>query len=158
MERRRKQKSDRASKNPCPHIITVFNRQTSLSLNIASVRRLIRFIMDQKKISYQRLSVIFVGTRKIAEIHGEFFNDPSVTDCMTFPIDKHFLGECVICPKVALERNPAKPYEETSHYLIHCLLHLIGYDDIDKKKQAVMRKEELRLLKLARKSECLLEA
>ena len=139
-------------------MIVVLNRQTSLPIKIASVRRLVRFILDQKNISCKRISITFVGMRKIAEIHGKFFNDPTVTDCMTFPIDKHFLGECVICPKVALERCPAKPYEETSHYLIHCLLHLIGYDDIDKKKQAVMRKEELRLLKLARKSACLLEA
>jgi len=104
------------------------------------------------------ISVSFVGIRKISQIHADFFNDPSPTDCMTFPIDKDFIGECVICPKVALERSPLKPYEETSHYLIHCLLHLIGYDDIDKKKQAVMRKEEFRLLALARKSGCLLQA
>jgi probable rRNA maturation factor len=146
------------SPKPTLCTIVVSNRQTSLPIKTASVRRLIHFIIDQKKIACQCISVMFVGRRKIAEIHGKFFNDPTVTDCMTFPIDKDFLGECVICPKVALERNPLKPHEETSHYLIHCLLHLIGYDDIDKKKQAVMRKEEYRLLKLARKSQCLLEA
>lgn len=156
MERRRKQKSDRASQNPYPRI-TVINRQRALSLNPASVQRLVSFFLAQKKISCTDLSVYFVGKRKIAQIHKEFFNDPSPTDCMTFPIGKDFLGECVICPQIALEVNPSKPYEETSHYLIHCLLHLIGYDDIDKKKQATMRKEEYRLLKLARKSRCILE-
>ncbi len=157
MERRRKQKSDRASENPCPHI-TVYNEQSALPIKTASVRRLVRFIVDQKQITCRTISVYFVGIRKITEIHSDFFDDPTPTDCMTFPIDKEFLGECVICPKVALERSPKKPYEEASHYLIHCLLHLIGYDDIDKKKQAKMRKEELRLLALARKSGCLLEA
>ncbi len=156
MERRRKQKSDRASKNPLP-LISVYNRQKDLSIMTASVRRLVYFIAEQKKISFKTLSVYFVGVRKICEIHGEFFDDPTETDCMTFPIDQEFLGECVICPKVALRRNRKKPHEETSHYLIHCLLHLIGYDDIDKKKQVIMRKEELRLLALARKSGCLLE-
>lgn len=157
MERRPKQKSDRASQNPFP-LIDVYNRQKSLKIQTASVKRLVRFVVEQKKITCKKISVHFVGLRKIAQIHAEFFDDPSVTDCMTFPIDQEFLGECVICPQVALERNPKKPYEETSHYLIHCLLHLIGYDDIDKKKQAVMRKEEHRLLNLARKSRCLLEA
>ena len=157
MERRRKQKSDRASKNPFP-LITVYNRQRALPIQTASVRRLVHFILVQKKITCQMISVSFVGIRKISQIHADFFNDPLPTDCMTFPIDKHFLGECVICPQVALERSPLKPHEETSHYLIHCLLHLIGYDDIDKKKRAVMRKEELRLLALARKSGCLLQA
>ena len=157
MERRQRQKSDRASQNPVSCII-VTNRQTSLPIKVASVRRLVCFVADHKDIRGERLAVYFVGIRKSAEIHAKFFDDPSPTDCMTFPIDKLFLGECVICPQVALETNPKKPYEETSRYLIHCLLHLIGYDDIDKKKQAVMRKEELRLLTLARKSGCLLEA
>ena len=157
MERRRKQKSDRTPKDSFPHI-AVYNRQTALPIKEASVRRLVYFIINQKKIICKKISVYFVGIRKITEIHGKFFDDPTPTDCMTFPINKDFLGECVVCPKVALERSPKKPYEETSHYLIHCLLHLIGYDDIDKKKQAVMRKEERRLLTLARKSGCLLEA
>ena len=156
MERRRKQKSDRASQNPSPHII-VTNRQSALSLDPASVRRLVNLFLAHYQISCERVSVFFVGKRKIAQLHKKFFNDPSPTDCMTFPIDQTFLGECVICPRVALEVNPSKPYEEASHYLIHSLLHLIGYDDIDKKKQATMRKEEYKLLKLARKSRCLLE-
>ena len=156
MERRRKQKSDRAPKDPDP-CITVVNRQTALSLDPTSVQRLVSFFLTHKKITCQEISVFFVGKRKIAQMHKQFFGDPTPTDCMTFPISKQFLGECVICPRVALETNPQKPYEEISHYLIHCLLHLIGYEDIDKRKQAIMRKEEYRLLKLARKSRCLLE-
>jgi probable rRNA maturation factor len=157
MERRPKQKSDRASQNPFP-VIDVYNRQKLLKIQTASVKRLVIFVIQEKRISCKKIAVHFVGLRKIAQVHDEFFDDPTVTDCMTFPIDQEFLGECVICPQVALERAPKKPHEETSRYLIHCLLHLIGYDDIDKKKQAIMRKEELRLLKLARKSRCLLEA
>lgn len=156
MERRRKQKSDRASQNPYP-CITVTNRQKALPLDPASVRRLVNLFLKQKQVNCQEISIYFVGKRKIAQIHQQFFNDPAPTDCMTFPISRYFLGECVICPQVALEVNPLKPYEETSHYLIHCLLHLIGYTDIDKKQQAKMRKEEYRLLKLARKSQCILE-
>ena len=156
MERRRKQKSDRASQNPYPRI-TVTNRQKALPLSPASVQRLVVFFLNKKNIVCTDLSVYFVGKRKICQIHKKFFNDSSPTDCMTFPIGKDFLGECVICPQIALEVNPSNPYEEASHYLIHCLLHLIGYDDIDKRKQTLMRKEEHRLLKLARKSGCLLE-
>jgi probable rRNA maturation factor len=156
MERRRKQKSDRASQNPYPRI-TVVNRQTILTFDPASVRRLVNFVLNHHDVSCQEISVFFIGRRKIAHIHKQFFSDPTPTDCMTFPIDKKFLGECVICPQIALERSPKNPYRETSQYLIHCLLHLIGYDDIDKKKQLEMRKEELKLLRLAKKFQCLLQ-
>lgn len=155
MERRRKQKGDRASQNPVPSI-TVYSKQSDLSIAPASVRRLVRFVANQKNIVCEMISVYFVGIREIKKIHSDFFDDPTPTDCMTFPIDQKFLGECVICPKIAIEQNPDNPYEEISQYLIHCLLHLIGYDDIDKKKRDVMRKEEHRLLALARKSKCLL--
>ncbi len=137
--------------------ISIFNRQTSLKISPASVRGLVRFFLDQKKVKCQEISIYFVGKRKSGLLHKQFFNDPTPTDCMTFPIDSQFLGECVICPQVALEENPSNPYEEVSHYLVHSLLHLIGYDDIDKKKQALMRKEERRLLALARKCRCMLE-
>jgi probable rRNA maturation factor len=157
MERRRKQDCHQSSENSCPCIaITVVNRQTALKIATASVRKLVNFFLNCKQIACQEISVLFVGKRKITEIHGQFFNDPTPTDCMTFPIDNVFLGECVICPKVAIEVNPEDPYEETSLYLIHCLLHLIGYDDIDKDKRRIMHREQKKLLKAARKSECLL--
>lgn len=156
MERRRKQKSDRSPQDSST-LIAVYNRQKALHIQTASVRRLVHFVINQKKISCSQIAVHFVGLRQSTLLHGEFFDDPTPTDCMTFPIDQEFLGECVICPSIALERNPKNPHLETSHYLIHSLLHLIGYDDIDKKKQAVMRREERRLLNAARKMGCLLQ-
>jgi probable rRNA maturation factor len=76
---------------------------------------------------------------------------------MTFPLDDQFLGEVFICPEVACEARPQKIPEEITLYLLHCLLHLIGYDDIDKRKRAKMRREEKRLMTLARKNRCILE-
>jgi len=157
MERWRKQGRHRSSENSRCRI-TVVNRQTTLKIAPASVRKLVNVFLVFKKIECQFISVLFVGKRKISQIHGQFFGDPAPTDCMTFPIDKSFLGECVICPQVALEVNPMDPYEEVSLYLIHCLLHLIGYDDIDKNKRQVMHREQKKILKLAKESECLLRA
>ena len=156
MERRRKQKSDRAPQNPLP-LITVCNRQKAVSIQTASVRRLVYFFLQEMKVRCKELCIHFVGVRTSSKIHAQFFDDPSPTDCMTFPIDNQFLGECMICPEIALEQNPKDPHFEISHYLLHCLLHLIGYEDIDKSKRAIMRKEERRLLKLARNKKCLLE-
>ncbi|MGR3912326.1 MAG: rRNA maturation RNase YbeY [Candidatus Rhabdochlamydia sp.] len=157
MERRNQQNSNWASQDPNPHI-TVTNRQRAIVIDPASVKKLVSFFLKEKKISCQEVSVYFVGKKKICEIHGQFFQDPSPTDCMTFPMNHYFLGECVICPQIALEVNPEAPYEEISHYLIHCLLHLIGYEDTEKAKQRKMRKEEYRILNLAKEAECLLQA
>jgi probable rRNA maturation factor len=154
MERRRKHQSHRPSKNTSHCRIALYNRQP---IKITGVKEAVSFFLREKKVECQKLSVYFVGKKKITALHGQFFDDPTPTDCITFPIDEEFLGEIFICPEAALEYNPKKPAEEITLYLFHCLLHLLGYDDIDKKKRVKMRREEKRLLALARKHRCILE-
>ncbi|MFS8563173.1 MAG: rRNA maturation RNase YbeY [Rhabdochlamydiaceae bacterium] len=137
--------------------MSVFNGQSNFSLKASSVRKLVAFVLDAKQVSCEEVSIYLVGKRKISSLHNDFFNDPSPTDCITFPIDQEFLGEVFVCPKVAQEYNPLKPHIETSLYIIHGILHLLGYDDIDKNKRKIMQKEQMRLLKLAIKHRCILE-
>ncbi len=155
MERRRKYQSYRASKNPCCRI-KLYNRQSNLPITLSSVRKLVMFFLQEKKIASQEVAIYFVGIRKISQLHAEHFNDPTPTDCITFPFDDQLLGEIFVCPKAALDYNPKKPYEETTLYIIHGLLHLLGYDDIDSKKRARMRREEKRLMALAKKHRCII--
>lgn len=157
MERRRKQKSDRSSQDSC-YRINLYNRQSNLRVSARSIRRAVLFFLHEKKVDCQELSVYLVGKRKITTLHAQFFNDPTPTDCITFPLDDKFLGEIFVCPQVACETNPKKPYDETTLYIFHCLLHLLGYDDIDKNKRAQMRREERRLMALARRKSCILES
>jgi probable rRNA maturation factor len=147
MERRRKHPGDRPSQDPC-YRIKIFNRQSNLPLKASSVRRLVLSVLQEKRVKCQEVALYFVGMRKIRALHAEYFQDPSPTDCITFPMNNEFLGEIFICPQAAISYNPKKPYEEVALYIIHGLLHLLGYDDIDTRKRALMRKEEKRLLKL----------
>ena len=115
------------------------------------------FVLQKKKI-FQEVAIYFVGVRKITRLHAKYFNDPTPTDCITFPLlDNQLLGEIFICPKAALDYNPKKPYEETTLYIIHGLLHLLGYDDIESKKRIRMRREEKRLMALVKKHRCMIK-
>ncbi len=128
-----------------------------MPVKLSSIRNLVTFILKIKKISCQEISIYLVGKRKISSLHKEFFNDPSPTDCISFPIDSDYLGEIFVCPKVAQDYNPKKPYVETSLYIIHAILHLLGYDDLQESKRKIMHQEQVRLLKLAIKHRCILE-
>ncbi len=156
MERRRKHSGHSSPQNTCRRI-NIYNRQSNLKLHVPSVRNVISFFFQHKHISCDEVSVYFVGKRKISTLHEKYFQNPSPTDCITFPLDDHFLGEIFICPQMALKHNPKKPYNEVTLYIFHCLLHLLGYDDIDNRKRAIMRREEKRLMALARKHRCILE-
>ena len=99
----------------------------------------------------------FVSQETISELHSEYFNDPSPTDCITFPVDQNgdnsdgnILGEVFICPKVAIEygkEHGEDPYCEATLYLIHGLLHLLGYEDTEETPRLQMRQKESECLK-----------
>lgn len=155
MERRRKHKSDRASQDACCRV-NIYNRQANLPIKISSVRKLVLFFLQKKKVACQELSIYFIGKKKITKLHADHFQDPTPTDCITFPLDQDFLGEIFVCPQAALDYNPKHPHEETTLYIIHGLLHLLGYDDIDRKERGRMRREEKRLMALVKKHHCMI--
>jgi probable rRNA maturation factor len=73
------------------------------------------------------IEVSFLDDAAIAKVHAEFMNDPSPTDVITFD---H--GEILISTEAA-QRHANEvhhsPQRECALYMIHGLLHLVGYDD-----------------------------
>ncbi len=162
MERWRKYKSNRSTQDSSPKIrapfVSIFDWQFGLSIDVASVRDLVLFVLQIKKIRCKKLSIYFVTEQMISEQHALHFGDPTVTDCITFPIDKRFLGEILICPEAALEYKHQDPYEEVTLYIIHSILHLIGFDDQNKIERALMKREEKKLFLMAKKKRCIVRS
>lgn len=115
-------------------------------------------MLKELKVSTQEVILHFVTEKQISLIHKDFFNDPSPTDCITFPIDPlreektpdHLLGEAFICPKTALDyakRHQLAPRAELFRYVVHCLLHLVGYNDLQPDERAKMKRKERFCLK-----------
>ena len=132
----------------------IINRQSSLAIDDARIKRVVEAVLDFEDCVCDEVSITFVDTEEICKLHEQFFNDPSPTDCISFPIDQNqklgyqFLGEVFVCPKIAIdyvhknEDISQDPYIETSLYVAHGLLHLLGYDDIKEDDQKVMRSKE----------------
>lgn len=123
----------------------------------SSVRRGVRYLLSSLKTTTDEIDIHFVTAQEISRVHEELFNDPTVTDCITIPCDapeeigedgKHCLGECFICPLAAIryaaENYPGEEYKEVTRYVIHCLLHLVGYtDDTHEERQRMRCQEDL---------------
>lgn len=133
--------------------IHCIDSQSALSINREDVERLVSSFLSWKSIQTDEVTVHFVSKDEISRLHLEFFQDPSPTDCISFPIDPPgetghdlaILGEVFVCPEVAIEyaaANSGCPYKETTLYIIHALLHLIGYDDLTESDAKIMRVEE----------------
>src|SRR4051812_46743238 len=90
--------------------IDIINKQNIVRLSSPQVKKIIKAVLSLEKCVCDEVSVHFVSKKKIASLHLEFFNDPSPTDCITFPIDDEnsnhvdyrILGEIFVCPETAL--------------------------------------------------------
>ena len=130
------------------------NDQNALSVSSKEVERLVQTFLKWKGIFCDEVSIYFVDKEEISRLHSEFFDDPSPTDCISFPIDEPntpsngytILGEVFVCPEVGIEyakkTQNQSPQQEVSLYIIHGLLHLLGFDDINKEERMIMRGEE----------------
>jgi probable rRNA maturation factor len=129
--------------------VYIKNQQKDLLLSPASVRKLVREVIALEDRYYDEVNIHFVKTPRMCAIHEEFFDDASPTDCMSFPLDEELMGDVFICPETAIQyakKHQVDPYEETSLYVIHGLLHLMGYDDLNPKAKRKMRAAEKRHL------------
>lgn len=125
--------------------VQVYNTQKDLKVSKKSVRALVKAVLQHERSTHLEASIYLVPVKKICELHQEFFNDPTQTDCMSFPLDETHLGEVFACPQTAIEyaqKNQRLPYEELSLYIIHGILHCLGYDDLEPSQRRVMRKKE----------------
>lgn len=102
------------------------------------------------------LTVLVVGDAGSAELHRTHFSDPEPTDVMTFPdgspdpeSGRTHLGDLAICVDVArraaVDRGRTESAELTL-YVLHGVLHLLGYDDADHRDQQEMWQVQRRLL------------
>lgn len=104
------------------------------------------------------LSVVFVSDDEIARVHGDFMDDPTPTDVITFPADESMesAGEIIVSVDQARSRAEEldEPFSrELSLYLIHGWLHLAGYDDREATDRTEMRAAEQRALALLDRAE-----
>lgn len=133
--------------------IDVLDEQQALKIDVSSVKKIAQAALDLEGVSCDEASIVFVNEEEMCRIHGERFNDPTLTDCMSFPVDDddddgyRVLGDVVVCPAVAIAytaENGGNPMEETTLYVLHGLLHLMGYRDSTTEEQKEMRQAEQR--------------
>jgi len=110
-----------------------------------------QYAADLKLPASGAVQVSFVDKETICRLHAEYFDDPSETDVITFPLPGPVLcGEIYVCIDVAYDQ--AKRYgvssdEELSRLALHGILHLLGFDDLRPKARRRMRELERRFLK-----------
>ncbi len=79
----------------------------------------------------QLIEISIVDDDAIARIHGEYLNDPTATDVITFPHGDG-LGEIIVSADTAAayaSKHGLETSRELFRYIVHGLVHLHGYLD-----------------------------
>jgi probable rRNA maturation factor len=136
--------------------VDVLNEQDDLEIDAAKVMAVVQEVIHFEGEDCHEVAVHFVDKERICELHALFFDDPSLTDCITLPIDEEedavyrHLGEVFVCPFTAkqyIKESGGSVQDEVLLYLVHGLLHLMGYDDMEEEDRLAMRAAEARHLR-----------
>ncbi len=138
--------------------LDIHNAHPRLRLDKKAVARVIE-ILDGHRDKFLggcpdgELSLAFMTDTKLAKLHGDFLDDPTTTDVITFEGQPEFgvAGEiCVSADTAAAYSNSNDNdfSEELTLYIVHGWLHLAGYDDLQPAKKRKMRAAEARAMKL----------
>jgi probable rRNA maturation factor len=140
--------------------ISLANRHPRLRLDRRAVAAVIA-TLDAHAGRFRRgcpageLSLVFLTDAALAQLHGDFLDDPTPTDVITFEGTPGLGLAGEICLSADMAAAYAKKHRrdfsaELTLYLVHGWLHLAGYDDLQPAKKRVMRRAETRALKLLR--------
>jgi len=129
--------------------IRIKNTQRKITINKKAATYLAKQVLKIKGIRDAELSILFAGKRRIRRLNKRYRRIDRATDVLVFSMREgtdanlhpRILGDVVVCPEIAKESR------EIHLYLIHGILHLLGYDDSNKKNRSSMEKEQNRLLK-----------
>ncbi len=141
--------------------VAVKNLQRKIPLNLAQASKIAKTILLHEGVKKANLSIAFVSSQKIRALNKKFLKREYVTDVLAFDLKGNgvpskkrrkvspVLGDIVISTDAAIQN--ANDYKsplarEVVLYIIHGILHLLGYDDHSPRETKRMRKKEQELL------------
>ena len=128
----------------------IINETNENIVELEEIPKLLEFALKKQNINNAIFNIIIVDENTIHEINRTYRGKDSVTDVISFALedDKTFiktdyriLGDIYICLNKA--KSQAREYghsllRELSFLTIHGLLHLLGYDHMEKEEEKVM--------------------
>ena len=150
--------------------IDIANSQDCLDVDEEFLTQVAERVLAAEQVAAAEISIALVDNATIHELNRQYLNHDYPTDVLSFLLEcdpeetgppaagfpetlrgrgKRLEGEVIISTETALqdaENFGWSPREEVVLYLIHGLLHLVGYDDLSSTEQAVMRARERAML------------
>ncbi len=143
--------------------ITIINLQNKVNIRQKKIRSIAELVLSSQGGICGEVTITLSTDRRIRTLNRKFLGKDRPTDVLAFsfiegtPLPRRMrgarvrlLGDVVVSADTAI-RN-AKRYNTNSErelclYVIHGILHLLGFDDVGARKRAIMRRKEQYYLK-----------
>ena len=138
------------------------NDESGVGVDGEEFASLAAFVLEQMHVHpLAELSILFVDTATMSELHERWMDEPGPTDVLSFPMDElrparegeepvqGVLGGIVVCPEVAQRQAREAGHsaiEEMLLLTVHGILHLLGYDHAEPAEEKEMSDLQGRLL------------
>ena len=136
--------------DPYPDPLSIEHDHSSLSLDEETVERLIRHVLEEEGASPVHISVVLSDHDTVRRLNVAYLDHDYNTDVLSFSMrdddaSDAVEGEVYVDLDTAQERHEEfdTSFErEAYRYVVHGVLHLIGYDDATEDGQKPMRERE----------------
>ncbi len=146
--------------------IEIANSQDCLDIDEDLLRAVTVQTLSDEQVAKANISIALVNNATMRELNHRHLDCNYETDVLSFLLEcdpvvenvppasprgmgKQIEGEVVLSAEMATQRAAEfdwTPREELALYLVHGLLHLVGYDDQTEPEKALMRTRERAIL------------
>ena len=137
--------------------IQIADQQQLLTLDLPQLRRTVNHVLTHLAVDSAAVSVAVVDDQTIAQLKMKYFGRPDATDVLSFDLADQSSDladpagtldcEIIINAQRALKAAGShEPAAELNLYLVHGLLHQLGYDDQEPRQAQAMHDKEDELL------------
>ena len=132
--------------------VEIANLQKHYKIKDNKIKQVVKEVLG-KKSSSAKLSFAFVDNNEIKRLNKKYFDSDDVTDVIAFPLNNHnnsLNGEIVVSVETAVDTADKENVDvegEIVLYVVHGLLHLLGYSDVNREDAIIMHEKESKILK-----------
>ncbi len=132
--------------------VEIADLQKHFKIKNSKIEHVVKEILGKKSNS-AKLSFAFVDNNEIKKLNKKYFGLNEVTDVIAFPLNNHknaLNGEIVVSVETAVDTAVKEKIDvegEIILYVVHGILHLLGYRDGNRDDAEIMHEKESSILK-----------
>lgn len=134
--------------------VTVCIDHPHLRLSPGPIQKLVTQVVEQEKRVVKHLEVVLTGSEQMRRLNQTWKDADYDTDVLSFPLSETLGIDGIVYVNLDFAETHGQDYgasfiQEVGRYVVHGLLHLLGYKDDTPDAEKSMRKKEDQYLQSA---------